>query len=423
MTEVPAGPCTALALRHITTGSPQRGGFVALYLAAWTGAQIALLATAIVSIPLLVSHVDPAHKAVIVAVAATIAAAVAIIANPLFGRLSDRSVSRFGSRKPFIVGGAIVGGLGLTAVGIFPTIPLLLLFWAIAQLGFASTTAALSALLSDQISLAIRARVSSGLGAAQSLAPVIGSVFVSLVPGLSLVWFIAPAIIAIVLNLVLAASMRDVMRTERTPRMNLRMFFGTYWVSPRKHPDFAWAWFCRLLVKASIGIVSTYILYFITNAIGIPAAHAASSTTIALLTYSFAGLLTIFLLAWVSDRLGRRKVIVVTSGLVTVVGMLIASFAPDFPLVLVGIGIAGIGQGAFLSVDLALMVDVLPNPADVAKDLGVVQMATNLPLLAMPAIALPILALSDNNYRALFLVAAIFALAGSLLVIRIKGVR
>jgi hypothetical protein len=41
----------------------------------------------------------------------------------------------------------------------------------------------------------------------------------------------------------------------------------------------------------------------------------------------------------------------------------------------------------------------------------------------MPAIALPILALSDNNYRALFLVAAIFALAGSLLVIRIKGVR
>jgi MFS family permease len=423
MTKIPAESDTAFLPRLATTGLQQRRGFVALYLAAWTGAQIALLATAIVSIPLLVSHIDPAHKAVVVAVAATIAATVAIVANPLFGRLSDRSASRYGSRKPFIVGGAIVGGLGLAAVGLFPSIPLLLLFWAIAQLGFASTTAALSALLADQIPRNTRARVSSGLGAAQTLAPVIGSVFVSLVPGLPIIWFLGPAVIAIALNLALAVSMRDLTRTERIPRMNLLTFFATYWVNPRKHPDFAWAWFCRLLVKASIAIVSTYILYFITNAVGVPAARAASSTTIALLTYSFAGLLTIFVLAWVSDRLGRRKVIVVTSGIVTVLGMLVATFAPNFPLVLVGIGIAGMGQGAFLAVDLALMVDVLPNPADFAKDLGVVQMATTLPLLAMPAIALPILALSGDNYRALFFVAALFALAGSLLVIRIKGVR
>jgi hypothetical protein len=70
---------------------------------------------------------------------------------------------------------------------------------------------------------------------------------------------------------------------------------------------------------------------------------------------------------------------------------------------------------------------VLPNPDDVAKDLGVLNMANALPQSIAPAIAPLVIALGAGTalggYSLWYLVGAAVALAGAILVYRIKGVK
>jgi MFS family permease len=92
-------------------------------------------------------------------------------------------------------------------------------------------------------------------------------------------------------------------------------------------------------------------------------------------------------------------------------------------LFLVAMAIAGIGIGIYFAVDLALVADVLPNPRDAAKDLGVFNIAGALPQSIAPAIAPAILVIGRGNYSALYVFAATCAALGALAILRVKKVR
>src|SRR6516165_8669712 len=55
----------------------------------------------------------PAHKVVVLGWVTGIGAAVAMVANPVAGALSDRTTSRLGRRRPWIAGGALAGAAAL----------------------------------------------------------------------------------------------------------------------------------------------------------------------------------------------------------------------------------------------------------------------------------------------------------------------
>jgi hypothetical protein len=79
-----------------------------------------------------------------------------------------------------------------------------------------------------------------------------------------------------------------------------------------------------------------------------------------------------------------------------------------------------------LAVDLAPATDVLPDENDAAKDMGVLNIANALPQSLVPIMAAPIPAIgsaSSTNYRLLFLVGAVVALVGSLLVHFVRGTK
>jgi MFS family permease len=80
----------------------------------------------------------------------------------------------------------------------------------------------------------------------------------------------------------------------------------------------------------------------------------------------------------------------------------------------------GVGFGAYLAVDQALITQVLPAAKDRAKDLGIINIAIVGPAAIGPAIAAPITA--TLGYPALFGATAIVAALGSILVWRIKSV-
>ena len=85
--------------------------------------------------------------------------------------------------------------------------------------------------------------------------------------------------------------------------------------------------------------------------------------------------------------------------------------------------VGGLGFGLYAAVDLALVADVLPNPADVAKDLGVFNIAGALPFTVAPAIAPAILAIGDGSYSLLYAVAGVSAIIGAIAILPVRQVR
>lgn len=78
----------------------------------------------------------------------------------------------------------------------------------------------------------------------------------------------------------------------------------------------------------------------------------------------------------------------------------------------------GIGYGLFLSVDQALLTDVLPDEKTRARDLGVANAAQQLPIAALVGWAV----LGTFGFTPLYVIAAIMIVLGGLTVFRIRSV-
>ncbi len=103
--------------------------------------------------------------------------------------------------------------------------------------------------------------------------------------------------------------------------------------------------------------------------------------------------------------------------------MFAVAIASNFNGFLVGMAISGLGLGMYAAVDLALVADVLPSKDNVAKDLGVFNIAGALPFSIAPAGAPVILAIGGGNYGVLYAAAGIFAIVGAVAILPVRGVR
>ena len=92
--------------------------------------------------------------------------------------------------------------------------------------------------------------------------------------------------------------------------------------------------------------------------------------------------------------------------------MFVIAIASSFNGFLAGMAMGGLGFGLYIAVDLALVADVLPDPASAAKDLGVMNIAGALPSSVAPAVAPAILAVGGGSYGVLYAVAGACAAAG-----------
>ncbi len=122
-----------------------------------------------------------------------------------------------------------------------------------------------------------------------------------------------------------------------------------------------------------------------------------------------------------SDRVGKRKMFVVIAGLVIAVAGIMLAVWPTWIGALSAAIVLGIGFGAFMAVDLAILTMVLPDAASRGKDLGVFNIANALPQVLAPVIAAPIVTVL-GGYQVLYAVAAVIGLIGSTAVLKIRSV-
>jgi len=369
-----------------------------------------------------VQQVDEANKVGNLAVVTTIGAFAAMLAQPIAGQVSDRTRSRFGRRAPWMVAGVLIGGLALVGMGLANTIAQIAIAWVIVQVAYNFTQGPLSAILPDRVPRAARGTFSAlaGLGAMLGAlgGQIVGSMLLSNIPAAYVV-LAGTAIVVIVLFVVFNP---DHSSTElaREP-FSVVEFLKTFWVSPVQHPDFFWAFTGRLLLYTGYFAVVGYQLFILQDFIGL--GDAAGSVIPIFGLASLAGIVVSTLVSGpLSDKLGRRKIFVFLSSVVTGVAFLVPLAMPTFEGWLIFSVVSGLGFGMFGAVDTALMSEVLPSAKSFAKDLGVVNIAATLPQTLAPAVAGAIV-LAFGGYAALFPIAILLSVLGAFAVWPIKAVR
>ena len=166
---------------------------------------------------------------------------VSMVGNPFFGRLSDRTSWRLGMQRQWMVIGLVGGSLGIFVVALAPSVAVVLVGWCIVQLFFNALLAAMVAVLPDQVPTVQRGLVSGVLGVCLPIASVAGTFLVKVFTGHQLAMFGAPCAVGGLFILIFAATLKDRRLAEADkPAWSLREFASTFYVNPRKNPDFAW---------------------------------------------------------------------------------------------------------------------------------------------------------------------------------------
>lgn len=388
------------------------------------GLMGALYTPVLITMALRIDEVDPDNATASLSLVLGAGALVALVVNPFVGRLSDRTTSRFGRRRPWMVGGVLTGMLGLALIALVPSVPIILAGWIFVQAAYNATLATMQATVPDQVATRDLGKVSGVIGFAQTITVIVCVPIAMLFASVSL-QLLLPALAAAVLVCIFAFTLRDTRFTGPKPPLNLKAIIGSYWTNPIKHRDFAWAWVSKLLVSYGTIAPGSYLLYFLMSDLDNSTDKATSNVSLLIFVSYALMAVTSAVGGWISDKLGgRRKPLLILSSLVQFAGLSVLAVAPNFELVMLSQILVGIGGGLFYGVDLALTNQVLPNREDAAKDLGVMNMANVLPQTLAPFLAAVVFAIGGSeNFRLFFGISAVVSILGTFAIPRIRGVR
>lgn len=396
------------------------------------GLFVALLGPVIVSMALKVNTLLPSatQRTSALGVVLGVGAVAAFAGNALFGRLSDRTASRWGRRRPWIVGGILVMALSLWFISQAGSVPALAAGWFVAQLGANACFAAFIATMADQLPERQYAKVSAMVGIMQNVGILAASQIASHLTTNMLGLFLVPAAIGVIAMVMYAAVLPDPVLDHRPGRLDLRTLANAFWVNPVRHVDFGLAWWSRFLIILSSFLFTTFRLNFLVDRIGLTDARAAGAIATGILVYTVVLVFSGWAAGVVSDRTGRRKTLVAASTGLFAVGVAVLAHVHTLAGFYGVEAIMGLAYGIYMSVDMALVLQVLPNPEDSGKDLGVFNMANAIPQSAAPFLGSLLLGIgaastgsSTPNYTLMLWAAAIAALVGALVVLPIKKVK
>jgi MFS family permease len=399
--------------------------FIAVYGMAYTGLWMALLPPILTGLTMRVRELAPTHATGSLSLVVGVGALMALLGNPFFGRLSDRTTSRFGMRRPWLIAGALGGIAGLAVIATAVSVPQLLLGWCITQLAYNAELAALAAIFADQVSPSQRGTVSGIVGISLPLGMIGGTYLMQALAYSTRAMFLVPAAIALACALILVWVLPDHrLAVAQRPRYGWREFLGSYWINPLRFPDFAWAWSSRFLLYAGIAVLLTYQGLYLIHQLGCAPAEVPRRIFLSTLVQSCAVAIFSVLGGALSDVVGRRKGFVSGAALVYAFALLMIAFAVSYSWFLAGMAIAGVAQGVYLATDLALVTEVLPQrETHAAGNLGIFNIANVMPQSLMPAVAPGILLLSGGSYAGLFVVAAVLVALSARAILAVRGVR
>ena len=183
--------------------------------------------------------------------------------------------------------------------------------------------------------------------------------------------------------------------------------------------DFIVVFIARAFVFFGLALLMTFVLYFFQDMLHYtnPAAGTAFIGIFSLL----GAIVSSVVLGVLSDRYSRR-ILTAVCGLPMAIAAIGFAIAPNQNAMLIYAIFFGVGLGGILSVGWALAIDSLPQLTDVARDLGIWGIATNLPAVIAPIVGGWVFHVFDGSragYQLIFALSGISFVFGSLTVLRV----
>jgi len=368
-----------------------------------------LTAPIVTGLPLAIARLVPADDRSATLAAVTIAGGIAsVFANPLFGFASDRTRSRFGRRRPWLLGGAVVGVGASIIIVTAGSVAALAMGWVLAQTAYNASLAAVAALLGDQIEEKRRASASGVFGAAAFLGTLPPLVLATVLPTRLDVIVMAMPIGALIVVGVCCAIITDpplgtaaaasTVRPQPRPRVDLR-----------RHRTFGWIWLQRFLMQLAFSLATVFTLYFIMERLNLTAGVGSPMVAIITLIGGTGIVVSAVIAGFWASRSGRYGPFIVAAALGLAAAAALRATATSSTQLWASAALGGIALGIFYAVDLALALRAIPE-GEAGAYLGVFNIAETLPQTFAPAVALAVLAAAEDNFTTLYLAAGALAL-------------
>ena len=407
--------------------APRPWWFIAALCLGELGVFVVLMGPATVSIAFKVQALtsDPAQQTAMLGTIMPFGALAALIFNALGGRISDRTTSGYGRRRPWLVIGILGIAASMLILALGTSTWVLALGWFLAQ-GFGNfALAALVASVSDQLPETQYGKTSGLIGVAQNVAVMLATWMSAWFMHSMFLLFMVPAVLGLVLVLVYALTIPEPVLKENRYPFNFREFITSFWTNPIRFPDFGLAWWGRFLIIFASMLFVTFRPMYMTRHLGLSGDEGAYAIAIGVTIYTVTVMIAGIAAGWISDLLRRRKAIVALSSVLFAIATYLLAHADTVGHFYMIEALMGIAIGMYFAVDMALVLEVLPDRLNSGKDLGVFNIANALPQSLSPAVGAWLLGTlgHDTDFTPLLVVAAVSALVGAAITMLIRSVR
>ena len=385
------------------------------------------LAMATIILPVLVQEVAPEEwKNTYLAVLGFSGLMVAAMIQPLVGQRSDRTSSPLGRRTPYMLWGGIFVCLGLIGLGFAPNYATLFAVWLFMQANFNIGYGPYQALIRDLVPLS-RVGVASSL---KILSDATGALFLIAISSRLIgrgtgsandfwVWM-SLGMIAVTIIVATTVTTFTVRAKEVAADLSQRAAGQVQRPARGLHPQLSRFLLSRLLIMTAITAYPTFGLFFLEDAVELENPTQALGDMVLVVGGALA--LSIYPAGWVSDRIGRKPVVMAGA-----IGAAAASIwlreAHDVTSVLVTASLLGASIGVLLSSNWALA-NELGTKGREALHMGVVNLATTGGSAAAkmlgPGIDLLNRTSAGSGYDALLITCSILFVLGAAILMPLK---
>ena len=336
-----------------------------------------ILAMDTIILPVIVLTVAPEEfKNTYLAILGISGLLMAAAVQPTIGRISDRTNSRLGRRVPFFLWGAAFSAIGLIGVRLAPNFGVLFAVWIFIQANVNIAYGPGLALIRDyvplnRIGMASSMKIMSDAAGGAVMIAVTGALIGKTGSNLDWEW-ITLGIIAFLMTLAISITTVVVSRRElRNPSNSQRRDVESSFRSVL-NPQLGLFLVSRLVMITSIASFQTYGLFFLRDSVGLDDPAEALGRMV--LVIAGALVIGVYISGWVSDRVGRKPVVMVGA-----IGAAISSLwmltAGSSTQVFIIASVMGASVGVLLSAKWALA-NELADKSQSGLHIGIVNMAT-----------------------------------------------
>lgn len=396
---------SAQSASSVPSPSHRSAGFLLLFALANAGGVIAYLPLLTLLLPLKIEALAGEARIGVFTASIVAGALAASASNVLFGWLSDRSVARGGGRRRWLGFGVIATAVSFVGVAAAGTPGTIVVAVALFQLAVNALLAPLLAIMADEIPDAQKGVAGGLLAAAVPLASGVSAILV----GMQSLGEAGRLTIVAALSAMCVA-----------PLLGTRARVGASVVPPAggsplaaamRRRDLVTAWTARLLAQVAGNALSLYLLYYFESIVpNVPGTRLAPRIG-HLLTFAYVLSLPVAVVAGqLSDRIGRRKPVLLGGATLAAIGLGAMALAGDWRWAAAGFTLYAIGSAVFLTLHAAFTMQLLPDPAHRGRDLGVLNLTNTLPALLGPVLTW--LLATPDDFGAVMMTLALLTLGG-----------